>query len=134
MDFSSLNLFSGLAARMRFLSARSNIIAQNIANADTPGYHAKKISEPDFGRLIEGTYTEKNNQMRTSSERHQSPSASSSFGPVRENRAEVSLDDNSVSIETETMRLSQTRMEYGLASTVYRKGLDIVRLAVRSDR
>ncbi len=131
MDFSSLNLLSGLTERMRFLSNRSNVIAQNIANADTPGYRAKEISPPDFEALVEHTQA-----MRVNDSRHQAGYASltSSNNRIKTSSQSASLDGNSVSIETETMKLSQTRMEYGLASTVYRKGLDMLRLAIRSDR
>jgi len=113
---------------MRFLSARSSVIAQNIANADSPGYQAKDIREADFRKLVS-----QSTNMHASDPKHitatnQVTSQTRSTGSIS------SADGGSTSIETETMKLSQTRMEYGLASTVYRKGLNMLRLAIRSDR
>jgi len=88
MNLLKSSLLSGLAQRLDFLSARSGVIAENIANADTPDYTA-----PD---------------------------------------GEAALNGNRVSLETQMMKLSETRMDYQLATTVYRKSLDLVRLAVRS--
>ena len=44
---------------------------------------------------------------------------------------DASLNGNRVSLETQTLKLSGVRMEYQLASNVYRKGLDLVRIAIR---
>lgn len=128
MDFSNIKLLSGLGERLQMLSARSSVIAENIANADTPGYRAKTIQENRFESLAQNA-----SQMRKSRPEHIG-TATTSFQVTRDKSATTSTDENSVSIETETMKLSQTRMEYGLASTVYRKSLDMIRLAIRSDR
>ncbi len=135
MDLSKLTLLNGIRARMDFLSARSSILAQNIANADTPGYVRKDITAGQFESALEAQ-----TQMATTDARHQpgvptSGSANrSSAKSAQDPTATPALTGNQVSIETETMELSRTRMEYGLAATVYRKGLDMMRLAIRSDR
>ena len=47
MDFSSIPLFSILKTKMTYLSERQAILAQNVANADTPGYMARDIKFDD---------------------------------------------------------------------------------------
>ena len=44
---------------------------------------------------------------------------------------EASLTGNQVSLETQAMKLSETRQEYALATSLYRKSLAMLRLAAR---
>ena len=55
MDFSKLSLFSAMTRRMAWLGQRQEVLAQNIANADTPGYAAQDLKEPTFRALLSGT-------------------------------------------------------------------------------
>ena len=128
MDLSRVPLLSGLASRLDFLSARTSVIAENIANADTPDYAAKDITSTDFGALA------KTASLRVSDPKHIAAPAGSRAGSYRTVSApdgEASLTGNQVSLETQAMNLSQTRSEYALAANLYRKGLTMLRLAAR---
>ncbi|MEZ5914375.1 MAG: flagellar basal body rod protein FlgB [Parvularculaceae bacterium] len=124
------SLFSGLAARLQFLSARTSVVAENIANADTPGYVARDLKARDY-KSVAGAQA-----LKTSDPRHlagpkgAAPAAKTVFAPD----GEASLDGNKVSLETQMMKLSETRMDYQLASGVYRKAIDLIRLAARGGR
>ncbi len=134
MDPVKGSIFASLANRMRFLSARTSVIAENIANADTPGYGARDVAAPDFSARV--------TKMRVADPRHLQ--ASGTIGGTAGGKehmrvvaapdAEASLNGNRVSVETQMMKLSETRMDYQLATSVYRKGLDMIRLAVRGSR
>ncbi|MGE0408572.1 MAG: flagellar basal body rod protein FlgB [Amphiplicatus sp.] len=129
MDLLKAPLLSALAERMKFLAARTGIIAQNIANADTPDYVARDLKKPTFARLLAAP-------LKTSNPRHLTAPAAPSAG-LRIEAApdpDSGLNGNKVSIETQAMKLSETRMDYQLASTVYRKGVDLIRLAARGTR
>lgn len=129
MDFSSLPFFNSLVGRMRFLSAKSSVIAQNIANADTPHYRAQTLKAPDFGAEVSRT------AMRTSHHRHRVQTGNADMtGRMHDQDGPAGINGNSVSLEQETMQLNRTRMEYGLATSVYRKGTELVRRAIRTDR
>ncbi len=134
MDFSKIPLLSGLAARLDFLAARSSVIAQNIANADTPGYAAKDIEKPSFGRMARSAATGATAPMRVSDPRHiavTNSGGSASYRAVSAPDGEASLTGNQVSVETQAMKLSETRQDYALAASLYRKGLAMLRLAAR---
>ena len=135
MDLSKIPLLSGLAARLEFLSARSSVIAENIANADTPDYMAKDLKQPSFKSLAQSAAGQSSTQIRVSDPRHISTSTNSVGGyqRVAAPDGEASLTGNQVSVETQAMKLSETRMQYGLATSVYRKGLSMLRLAVRGN-
>jgi len=119
MNLLKSSLLSGLAQRLDFLSARSGVIAENIANAD--------IKKPQFKKMAAGA------AMQASDPRHISSTSSARKAHViQAPDGEAALNGNRVSLETQMMKLSETRMDYQLATTVYRKSLDLVRLAVRS--
>jgi len=124
------SLFAGLAGRLQFLAARTNVIAENIANADTPGYAARDLKSVDFKRLAHAA------ALKTSDPRHISSAgpATGAYTAISSPDGEASLNGNDVSVETQMMKLSETRMDYQLASSVYRKGVELIRLAARGGR
>jgi flagellar basal-body rod protein FlgB len=129
MDLSKSPLLAGLANRLQFLAARTSVISENIANADTPGFVARDLSAPSFEARVTGA-------LRTSDPRHigASAHAGGAAAPHLAPDGEASLSGNQVSIETQMMKLSATRMDYGLASSIYRKSVELMRLAVRGGR
>lgn len=129
MDLMKTSLFAGLASRLQYLAARTNVVAENIANADTPGYVARDLAAPDFSKRVNA------HALRTSDPRHMgaAPGAPAAR-PHQAPDGEASLNGNKVSIETQMMKLSETRMDYQLASSVYRKGIELIRLAARGGR
>ena len=45
MSISNLPLMKAMAAKMDYLDKRQGILAQNMANADTPNYQSKDIAD-----------------------------------------------------------------------------------------
>ena len=54
MDITKLPLFETMRERMAFLSARQTVLAENVANANTPGYRARDVEAPDFAAIAAG--------------------------------------------------------------------------------
>lgn len=127
MDVRSTPLLSALTERLKFLSARTGVIAENIANADTPGFVARDLKAPVARHAAAA--------LKTTNARHIQPGASPS-SPRAETAPDpdAAINGNQVSIETQMMKLSETRMDYQLASTIYRKSVELVRLAARGGR
>lgn len=128
MDLTSIPLLSRLAARLDFLSARTGVIAENIANADTPDFVARDLKAAKFDSLARAE------AMRVSNPRHiaKTPSAApGGYAAVAAPDSEASLTGNQVSIETQAMKLAETRQDYSLATSLYRKSMAMLRLAAR---
>ncbi len=51
MALSDIPILSMLRTRMR-PQARQQVLAENVANADTPNYQAKDLAPPDFQREL----------------------------------------------------------------------------------
>ncbi|MEL6111614.1 MAG: flagellar basal body protein [Pseudomonadota bacterium] len=135
MSVNDLPLLSDLAQRLTHLSARSSVLTENIANADTPGYRAKDVKAPAFSDAVRRNRAALSARpLRVSDPRHQNRVSDQQPGVETRRVQSGSLSGNGVSVERETMALSQTRMEYGLAAQVYRKSIDLMRLAISSGR
>ena len=52
MDFDKITLFGAMKKRVAWLTQRQEVISQNIANADSPGYRAKDIKAFGFKKEL----------------------------------------------------------------------------------
>lgn len=55
MSVADLPLFSVLKSRMRWLEKRQKVIAENVANADTPHYRGRDLKQLDFNAELNAT-------------------------------------------------------------------------------
>jgi flagellar basal-body rod protein FlgB len=131
MGIDDIPLFSNLRGRLGWLAERQRVVAQNVANADTPGYAARDLARPaDFSESLSRA---RGVEMARTSATHL-PSAS---GPPSRFIAEVTPDSettpdgNSVVVEEQMLRMAESRMEYDAAIGFYQKSLNMLRLASR---
>ena len=87
---------SGLNAVMNFRLANQNVISSNIANADTPGYHAQKMEFEDA--LRDALEVSEHLKMETSNSQHFSKAEPDKIDPVIYDNPNgvMSLDGNTV--------------------------------------
>lgn len=134
MDLTKLPLFETMRQRMSYLSARQGVLAENVANANTPGYKAKDVEEPDFAAMAEGAGGAET--LTVTNPMH----ISSAGTPEGEFRTKVMPDSestpngNSVVLEDQMMKVSSTQMDYATVTQLYRKALSMIRLAAGGQR
>lgn len=131
MDLFQIPFFNVVRSRMSFLEQRQDTIAENIANASTPHYDAKDVKSVDFEKLLSGNL--KPEGMALTNARHMQGTLAGS-GTVQTFKApdrESSPDGNSVVLEDQMMKLSDTQMQHEAATGLYRKAIEMLRIAVR---
>ena len=135
MDFDKITLFGAMKKRVAWLTQRQEVVSQNIANSDTPGYRAKDIKAFSFKRVL-GRETRQITMVRT-----QSDHLSGQVRRVRDFREvavrkpyETSPADNSVIFEEQMMKLGETGMNHRLTTELYRKHLGMFRTAIGKGR
>lgn len=123
MDLNSIGLFKTASERMQWLSTRQQVISENIANADTPGYKAKDL-EPFEMELSRAR------GLRATHEKHISTSRGGDFA-VREatDHWGESPNGNTVSLEQQTIKASESAEDYQAAVNVYKKSLQLMKMA-----
>lgn len=109
-----LALFSIASDRNRWLATRSAALADNIANADTPGFRAKDV--PSF----EAALSSANVAMLKTNTNHLSPTqfGGRSFDVVARPGEVPKHSGNTVSLETELANLGETRSQHSVVSGV----------------
>ena len=98
---------------MTLLGARQKLVASNIANADTPGYHTRDIDfQAEFQSLIE------------------------TGGPtvIEPDNLPTKNDGNNVSLDRESRLLAENALRYNLASTLARAQIRLVRSAIQEGK
>ena len=117
-------LFS-LASRLADHAAQRQVTAaQNIANADTPDYRAKRLSEFKVA-MDRGAVS-----LRQTRAGHLGQSGSSPTFSIQEDRQFLSPNGNSVSIENEMVMAANAQRDHDKALAIYRHGLSIMRSAL----
>lgn len=119
----------GAAVNMRQL--RNNVISSNIANAETPGYQAKKVDfEEALARALD---LEDFGKLRGSEAEHY-PAGPGSLSRVRadvyENPdADINNDGNTVNIEREMTALAENSIMYKAAIQLINKKMAALKYA-----
>src|SRR5262245_26840021 len=121
MDIADTPYFGLLRERLGQLSQRQRLIAENIANASTPGYVPRDLDTSAFQRMLDqqagGVALTRTNAM------HMAPGGASGASIVTRADSETTLDGNAVVLEEQTVRAAETRMQYETALALYQKGL-----------
>jgi len=131
MDSNTPSLFNAVEARLKWASKRQALIAENIANADTPGFKAKDLKPIDFKSVLKNTSSSGASTMATTDSHHIMPARSSGGFKMDVSKSTgTSLSGNSVDLEQESIKMALTRDQHTLASTVYRKYTDMLKLAI----
>lgn len=132
MEFNNVPIMQMMAKKLAWLSRRTEIISQNIANADTPNYHGRDLKPVDFGELVAREGAPKAAGPRLTNARHLTGTLhiegfKSKKAP---DRYEISIDGNDVSVEQQLTRLGETQLSYQETTNLYRKHLDLFRIAL----
>jgi flagellar basal-body rod protein FlgB len=126
---------------MRFLEQRQKIVAENIANADTPNYRAKDLKNPDFSHLLKATTAQSalnisSPSLARTDRGHIGRDGASPLGDEQKAREqkrtyEVAPDGNAVIIEEQLMRASEIMTDHRLMTNLYQKNIDLIKTALR---
>ena len=128
MQFADLPLVGMLKQRMSWHQERQSVLAQNVANADTPNYRARDLKEPTFGAMANSAAA--GVQLATTSPMHLGPSGGRTQEPERAKTYEITPEGNAVVLEEEVMRVSQNVMDYQMVSQLYSRGLGMLKTAI----
>ena len=126
------NIFTVLSKRMDWLSQRQKVLADNIANSDTPNYVPRDLNEAEFQKVLRSELSAV--EPRTTQAGHMRGTIQSG-GPARIERQkdsyETSPSGNAVILEEQLIEVAKTQSDYQLMVNLYRKHMDMVRTAVR---
>lgn len=122
--FEKLDIFRMAHAMASHAGTRQAVVAQNIANADTPGYKPRDVVP--FAELMKNGVAGSGPRATRESHLH----GNFASGPLRiaeVTRESANPNDNGVSLEEEMLNAVAVKRQHDRALAIYRSGLTILR-------
>ncbi len=128
--FENIDIFRMSSAMARHAGQRQAIVAQNVANADTPDYRARDIA--DFAASFVPADSAGMQRATRKHHLHGSMGAESLPAPV-EVRDQASPNGNQVSLETEILKSVDAKRQHDRALAIYKTALSVLRTSLRTN-
>jgi flagellar basal-body rod protein FlgB len=131
MSVTDLPLFSVLKSRMRWLEERQKVLAENVANADTPRYRTRDLKQLDFNAELNATVQAQVRLAATAPGHIGAPASETSAYPQGPRGGfETKPSGNAVVLEEEMMKVAQTQMDHQTVTSLYARGLALIKTAI----
>ena len=136
MDLDSFALFRIISRNLDWTAERQGLLAQNIANADTPGYRPRDI-EPFAEHLRNAERAsvplQRHHELHLAGNGGAGATAPGSSAVA--DTYEVSPTGNEVILEQQMISMAETAMQHQLATSLFRKHIGMFQTALgRSGR
>lgn len=117
------SLFAALKTKMRWHEARQGVLAENVANAQTPNFRAHDLMAVELSSPAAGP-------VQTNA-RHMTLASVDATGRARSvDGFERTPDGNTVVLEEQMMKAAQNQMDHQMAAMLYQKSLGLLRTAL----
>jgi flagellar basal-body rod protein FlgB len=132
MDPSNLTAFRVMKARLQWLGQRQEVLAQNVSNANTPGFRPTDLEPFTFRMALDQTRGRVQPAMTQAGHLPSTrPTRGSGADAVEDrNFFETSPDGNRVVLEQQMMRIAETGIDYQTVTNLYRKQVGMFRMVV----
>lgn len=132
MDLNRIPLFAALTRKMDWLGDRQRVLAQNVANADTPGYRANELKPLSFRALLGGPIATNAAKLRPTAPMHLA--GTTGQGEFRTEKAkdpyEITPSGNGVVLEQQIAKMADNQMQFAASTGLYKKHINMLRLAL----
>jgi len=130
--FDDLPFFAMAHRTMHWLTQREKVIAENIANANTPHYQAQDVKPLDFKNVLDAQIQPV--RAVVTNPMHISPVVDTSqFDVVTDRRPEESkLDGNTVLLEEQTKIIGDIKDMHGLTTSLLQANMAMFKTAIDS--
>ena len=145
MDLNSIPLFKALQNKLGYLSEREKVIAQNVANASTPGFTPTDLKpfsqQPGMnGKGSAMTLAQPTNASGVSASGavtipigggNGAKDSTKGFVSQATPDSETTLNGNQVVLEEQMLKMNESRSDYDAAIGFYQKSLSLLQLAIK---
>jgi len=125
-----------LSASLKFREMRNEVVTSNIANAETPGYKAKRV---DFEEALARAMDVDGQQNLNVTEREYYNVGNGGFSNLQPEIYEdpngvVAENGNTVDMETEMARMADNKLMYDATVQLINKKLGMLKYAINQER
>jgi flagellar basal-body rod protein FlgB len=132
-------IFDGMGQAMKFMAGHQRVIAENIANNETPGFKARTMEAPDFSSLV-SQYGQANGAPCVSRPRVELSGGMTALGAkppqagshivLDGDTTETKPDGNNVTLEDQLLNLGQVQADFAAMTNLYRKQIGLMKAAL----
>lgn len=132
MAITDLPLLSMLKTKMRWHQARQGVLAQNVANADTPGFRPSDLAAMNTEKSTRTPGLTAVAATRTHQAHLQGMPMGQGSGFQNEETKgwERTPGGNAVVLEEQMIKVSANQFDFQMASTLYSRSLGLLKMAV----
>lgn len=137
MAIVDLPILGMLRGKMQWHQARQTLIAENVANADMPGFRPRDLAdfEPAGGgaralRPPGEAVVGRDGLARTDSAHIGTAASEQNSEAKRFKGFEIRPSGNGVNLEEEMMKAGENQGDYQLAASLYQKSLETLKIAI----
>lgn len=131
MTIGDLSVFAALKSKMNWHQQRQGLLAENVANAETPGYQGRDLKAFDFAEQVSTFSMAKTTTAATQPGHFSVGNRGVGAFAIRDNNSfELTPEGNGVTLEDEMMKVTANQLEYRAATTLYKRSLQLIRTAI----
>jgi flagellar basal-body rod protein FlgB len=129
MSSSLSGLFDLFTQKMSYLNQKQAVLAENVANADTPGYKQLDVKPFSFGDALR----QADIGMTVTDPRHIVPASMAGVNAktFRSKDTETLASGNSVDLEGQMMEISKNTGDYQSVTSLYHKWAGLIKIAIK---
>lgn len=127
MPITDIPILSMLRTRMEWHQERQRVLAENVANADTPNYRARDLAAPNFEETLAGPSALA--LARTEPGHIADAGGGAHFANDRHLKYEVRPGGNAVNHEDEMMKVASNQMDFDAVADLYSRSLALIKVA-----
>jgi flagellar basal-body rod protein FlgB len=129
MAISDLPILSMLRTKMQWHQERQRLLAENVANADTPKFRPRDLAPVDFGRNA-AQANGPAGLARTDPAHIALTAGNNRFTTAGNTPYEIRPAGNAVNLEDEMMKVASNQMDYQAATSLYTRSLGLLKTAI----
>ena len=133
MSITDIPVLSVLRTKMQWHQERQRVLAENVANSDTPNFKARDLVEPTFDTAgLAATASTGSLPMTRTSANHitAAPAEGTSFAVNRKAGFETRPGGNAVNLEDQMQKAAANQMDYAAVTSLYSKSLHLLKTAI----
>jgi len=139
MELTDLPMFGLVRRRLGWLNQRQEVIAQNIANADTPKYNSRDLKAFDFREVLRDAHVTSPARQPVSltvtDPKHierQGSEGSGAYKVSQDRRPyETAPDGNQIVLEEQMVKMHETQATHNVMTQLYKKHMLLFKTVIR---
>jgi flagellar basal-body rod protein FlgB len=130
MSINDIPALAALRTKMQWHQERQRVLAENVANSDTPNFKPRDLVDPKIDLSGNSASGGTLALMRTSGTNINPSGAPDSFEQNTKVGFETRPAGNSVNLEDEMLKVSSNQMDYAAVTSLYSSRLHLLKVAI----